>query len=128
MRLQRIYLFLAFFMVAGIALLYGLCPEYFAGHFLGVDPLDVSFKHILRAMMGLYLAFGFYWLWSAFDASRAMTGLVTILIFDGGLLAGRLLSLAVDGMPAPLLQFYTALEVGIFVVTFGVWRMGKRGV
>ncbi|MGB6968400.1 MAG: DUF4345 family protein [Methyloceanibacter sp.] len=72
MNLKKAFLLLAFAMVAIIALLYGIDPSWFASTFLGVDDLSVNFAHILRAVMCLYLALGFFWLFSAL-ATRTVT-------------------------------------------------------
>ena len=55
MNIKQAYLILASVVVAGIALLYGVSPRWFASSFLGVADLDRNVAHILRAIMGLYL-------------------------------------------------------------------------
>jgi hypothetical protein len=67
MSLKKAFLMLAFAIVSIIALLYGIDPPWFARTFLGADDLNVSFAHILRAIMCLYLALGCFWLFSAFS-------------------------------------------------------------
>jgi hypothetical protein len=65
LKIKQAYLVLSSIIVAVIALLYGLSPQWFARLFLGVRDLDVNLAHILRAVMGLYVGFGFFWLFSA---------------------------------------------------------------
>jgi len=62
MQLKKYFLILAGLTVVPIGLMYGLNPEWFNAKFFGSNLLDVNFKHILRAIMCLYLAFGAFWL------------------------------------------------------------------
>ncbi|MGE5369815.1 MAG: DUF4345 family protein, partial [Chloroflexota bacterium] len=66
MQIKKAYLIFAFCAVSVIALLYGVSPQWFARSFLGLADLDAGLAHILRAVMGLYLALGLFWLYAAF--------------------------------------------------------------
>jgi hypothetical protein len=123
MDLKRAFLIVAFAMVSVIALLYGLDPQWFAKTFLGVSELSVSFAHILRAIMCLYLALGLFWLYCALTDSNKIIALLTTILFAGGLVIGRLLSFAIDGLPAPLLLFYAALEAAVIPVAWCIYTL-----
>ncbi len=125
MQIKKSYLILASFMVAVIALLYGISPAWFASTFLGIDDLGVNFSHILRAVMCLYLALGCFWLFAAFSAEHRDTAILTTIIFAGGLVIGRLISFIVDGQPSPLLVFYAAVE--FMVVPVACWVYSRSG-
>ena len=71
--------------------------------------------------MCLYLALGLFWLYSAFSDRLRDTAILTTMVFAGGLVAGRVLSLILDGQPAPLLIFYTAVEFVIIPVAWWVY-------
>jgi len=61
--------------------------------------------------MGLYLAMALFWFMGA-RAERLQTpAIMSLVVFMLGLAAGRILSLAIDGMPHPLLAIYTLLEI-----------------
>lgn len=105
-----------------IALLYGVSPDRFARSYLGIGQPGVDIAHILRAVMGLYLALGAFWLVSAFDDRLRDVAILTTMIFAGGLCAGRLLSFALDGQPAPILVFYAGLELVFVPAAFWVYR------
>ena len=122
MDLKTGYLLLASLTVAVIALFYGVNPEWFVGTFLNSTEPAVDLSHILRAVMGLYLALGAFWLFCAVTGRHRSLAILTTLIFAGGLFAGRLLSIAIDGMPAPLLTFYTLLELAILPVAWWLYR------
>jgi hypothetical protein len=122
MDLKRGFLILSFSMVSVIALLYGIDPAWFARSFLGIADLSLDFAHILRAVMGLYLALGIFWLLCALTNKHKNTAVLTTIVFAGGLFAGRLLSLAADGIPSPLLAFYTALELAIVPIGWWIYK------
>ncbi len=112
-RLKQAFLIVAFATVSSIAVGYGVSPRWFAQTFLGVSEPGIDFSHILRAVMGLYLGLGMFWLTAAFKPQYRNIALVTLMIFCGGLVSGRLLSLLVDGMPSTLLLIYIGIELSV---------------
>ena len=106
--------------------MYGTSPTWFAATFLGVTDLNLNFAHILRAVAGLYLALAAFWLYAAFHEKYRDAGILTVILFAGGLAAGRLVSLIVDGRPAPLLLFFVALEFAVVLVGYWVLRLPER--
>ena len=123
MAIKKYFLILSFFSVSSIALLYGINPHWFARTFLGVAELDLNLAHILRAVMGLYVALGLFWLVSAFSATHRNTAVLTFMIFCAGLLVGRIISFFADGSPAPLLQLYIAIEASAVPAAYWVYRL-----
>jgi hypothetical protein len=126
MQLKKAFLIGAFVAVTIIALLYGVSPTWFAATFLGVTDLNLNFAHILRAIAGLYLALAAFWLYAAFNDKNRNAAILTILLFAGGLVAGRCISLIVDGQPAPVLLFYGALEFAVILISYWVFRLPER--
>lgn len=122
MQIKKYFLVFAFVAVSVIALLYGVSPRWFAATFLDVSDLDRGFAHILRAVMGLYLALGCFWLYAAFNAAYRNVAVLTTAIFSGGLVAGRIVSLVADGRPAPLLLLYAAMEFVLVPLAIWVFR------
>ncbi len=122
MRIKKYFLIFAFCAVSVIALLYGVSPRWFAATFLEVQELDLDLVHILRAVMGLYLALGCFWLYAAFDERYTNPAVLTTAVFSGGLVAGRIVSLVADGKPAPLLLLYVAMELSLVPIAIWVWR------
>jgi hypothetical protein len=120
--IKKWYLVFAFFSVVTIAALYAVNPVWFARTFLGMPELNRDFAHILRAVAGLYLALGAFWLYAAFHPPYRAVAVLTTALFAGGLLAGRLLSLVLDGWPSPLLVFYMVLELGLAPIALWVYR------
>ena len=123
MKIKKYFLILAFLMVSVIALLYGVCPQWFAKTFLGINEVDVNMAHILRAVMGLYLALGIFWLVSAFSDQYRNVAVLTTMIFSGGLVTGRIISFFVDGQASDLLVLYMFLELALVPVAYWVFRL-----
>lgn len=123
MHIKQVYLIFAFIVVSVIALLYGLSPTWFARSFLDVNELSDSIAHILRAMMGLYIALGLFWLCASFHQNYRDVAILTTVIFCAGLVAGRLVSLLADGRPANLLLLYVAMEFALAPV--GLWVLRR---
>lgn len=106
-----------------VGALYGARPDWFATHVLGVAEPGVSTRHLLRALMCLYLAFAAFWIYAAFDARHRSTALLTVVFFPAGLVAGRILSVLVDGQPSSLLTFYLLAELIQAPIAWWVYRL-----
>jgi hypothetical protein len=126
MQLKKAFLIGAFAAVTIIALLYGVSPTWFAATFLGVTDLNLNFAHILRAIAGLYLALASFWLYAAFSDKYRNAAVLTTILFAGGLVAGRCVSVILDGQPAPVLLIYLAMEFAVVLVAFWIFRLPER--
>ena len=123
MKIKKVFLISAFLMVSIIALLYGVDPQWFGLTFLNLPQLDPNIAHILRAVMGLYLALGLFWLYSAFNEKYRNVAVLTTAIFSGGLVSGRIISLFNEGQPAPLLIFYIVAEFALTPIAYWVFTL-----
>ena len=123
MKIKKTFLLFAFASVSVIALLYGISPQWFAKTFLNIPQLDPNIAHILRAVMGLYLALGVFWLYAAFNDNYRNIAVLTTAIFAGGLMLGRILSLFIEGQPAPLLTFYVVVEFMLTPLALWVFKL-----
>ena len=123
MMIKKGLLIVSFFTISIIGLLYGVSPEWFFKAFLvGSQPPNIDQSHILRAVMMLYIALGLFWLWSAFSDKYRDAGVLVLCIFCGGLVAGRIMSVIVDGIPSPLLILYIAMEISLVPVCIWLLR------
>ncbi len=123
MKIKKYYLIFAFVSVSIIGLLYGVCPKWFARTFLEINDLNPDIAHILRAVMCLYIALGLFWLFSAFNDDYRSVALITVFIFAGGLVTGRIISFFIEGQPAPILTLYIVMEFTLVPVTYWVYRL-----
>jgi len=124
MQLKKVLLVLSFATVCIIALLYGISPQWFFDTFLVTSQKpSIDQSHILRAVMMLYVALGMFWLYCAFSDRYRDAGIIVIAVFCGGLVAGRILSVIVDGIPSPILILYTFMELSLVPVC--IWLMRR---
>jgi len=123
MLIKKYFLLFAFSIVAIIALLYGISPQWFAQTFLDVPDLSLDIAHILRAVMCLYLALGLFWLYAAFNDIYRNVAVLTTMIFAGGLVTGRIISLFADGQPSGILMLYVVMEFILVPVAYWVLKL-----
>ena len=123
MMIKKYYLIMTFCIVAIIALLYGVSPQWFAQTFLDVPVLSLDIAHILRAVMCLYLALGLFWLYGAFNENYRNVAVLTTMIFAGGLVTGRIISLFSDGQPSGILLLYVVMEFAIVPIAYWVLKL-----
>ncbi len=116
MNSRQIFLLVAAIGLVPVALSYGLQPATSLDLLFGVSVPDVNGTHIFRAIMGLYLAMVAFWLIGAYRVHLRQAALYSLVVFMLGLAAGRALSLAVDGMPSPLLVVYLGAEIVLGIV------------
>jgi hypothetical protein len=69
------------------------------------------------------MALGLFWLFAAFNQKYRNAAVLTTVIFAGGLVIGRILSLLVDGRPSTILLFYTALELALIPIAVLVFQL-----
>ena len=123
MQLKKVLLVLSFATVCIIALLYGISPQWFFDTFLVTSQKpSIDQSHILRAVMMLYVALGMFWLYCAFSDRYRDAGIIVIAVFCGGLVAGRILSVIVDGIPSPILILYIFMELSLVPVCIWLIR------
>jgi len=107
---QSAFLVLTAIGLTPIALSYGLVPQSSLSWLFDIDASDTNTRHIFRAVMGLYLGLIIFWLVGACRADIRVPALWSLVVFMWGLAAGRLVSLAIDGIPHMLLVVYLVLE------------------
>ena len=111
MNIRQIFLLVTAIGLTPIALSYGLVPQKSLSYLFDVSVSNINGSHIFRAMMGLYLALLSFWIVGAFRVQLRQAALYSLVVFMLGLSLGRVLSLAVDGMPSWLLIGYLGLEL-----------------
>ena len=109
--LQKILLLVGAIGLIPIALSYGLIPEQSMAYLYDISVSSINLTHILRAVMGLYLAMLLFWFIGAFNTQLRQAAIYSLIIFMLGLAFGRIISLIIDGVPNSLLLIYLALEL-----------------
>ena len=115
-KLQKALLLIVAIGLIPIALSYGLIPEKSISYLFDISVSEINLIHILRAVMGLYLALILFWFIGAFKIQLRQTAIYSLIVFMFGLAAGRILSLILDGVPNWLLLVYLALELSFGIL------------
>lgn len=119
---EKIFLLLATGGLIPIALSYGFDPKASMAFLFNIDVNSVESSHIFRAVMGLYLATAIYWVIGAFNPKHTTGALINLIIFMFGLVAGRFLSVGLDGNPNGVLWLYIVLELGFGLVGLAILK------
>jgi len=119
---SRVFLIFCAVGLVPIALGYGAKPSVSLDALFGITVDTTNLTHIMRAVMGLYLGMVVFWLWGAFKPSMTGPALAGCAVFMLGLAAGRILSLAIDGMPHWLLIIYAVLEIVLGLIAVALYK------
>ena len=122
MNKEKIFLLLATSGLIPIALSYGFDPKTSMAFLFNIDVNSIESSHIFRAVMGLYLATAIYWVIGAFNPKHTTGALINLIIFMFGLVAGRFLSVGLDGNPNGVLWLYIVLELGFGLVGLAILK------
>lgn len=103
-------LFLSALVVVGAALFYGASPDNLLPVLFDFDTQNTDLRNILRALMGLYLAFASFWIYALYRPAYWRAATLSNALFMGGLGFGRMMSFILDGysevyFPGMLLEF-----------------------
>ena len=114
--MTRSYLLFSAIGLSAVALSYGIAPGYVLPKLMDLTVDGTDLTHIFRAIMGLYLGMIVLWLVGAFRSDFTRAAVISEIFFMFGLASGRLLSIAVDGMPSIPLILYAVVEIAL-----GIW-------
>lgn len=115
-KLQKALLLIVAIGLIPIALSYGLIPEKSISYLFNISVSEINLIHILRAVMGLYLALILFWFIGAFKIHLRQAAIYSLIVFMFGLASGRIISLILDGVPNWLLLVYLALELSFGIL------------
>lgn len=93
--------------VLSAALTYGFFPQIF----IHVDTNTMDEANILKAIMGLYLAFASLWIIGVYNEKYWKTATTSNMLFMFGLGFGRIISMICDGIPSTIFVFGTIAEL-----------------
>lgn len=124
-RIKNLHLIVSVIFIVPIALVYGVCPELTLSQVFGIKIDTINLTNIFRAMMGLYLGVSAVWIIGILKPKFWITATVTNIVFMGGLAAGRLVSLAVDGVPS--IYFSVGLLLELLFAFWGLKNIKAYG-
>jgi hypothetical protein len=108
--MTKLYLVTVAVVLVPVALSYGVDPSATLPKFMNIRVEGTDQTHILRALMCLYLGMSAFCLIAAFTSEWRHVAVIWAVFFMFSLVAGRILSLLVDGMPSRIFLLYLAVE------------------
>jgi Domain of unknown function (DUF4345) len=120
--LQHLHLYISIPVVIGVALVYGFQPQML----FDIQPNSVDEHNVYKAVMGIYLAFAFFWWYGVVHNLYWKAATLSNVLFMLGLALGRLVSFAIDGIPS------NVLFVGFFgelvLAVYGMYQLKKSNL
>jgi hypothetical protein len=123
--IKNLHLITSVIFIIPIALVYGLYPKMTLSPLFDIKVETINLKSIFRAIMGLYLGMAAIWITGIRKPKFWITATLMNIVFMGGLAAGRLLSLALDGFPS--IYFLAGLVVELSFAFWGLKNLKKYG-
>ena len=123
--IKNLHLITSIIFIIPIALVYGLYPKITLSQLFDIKVETINLKNIFRAIMGLYLGITAIWIIGVLKPKFWITATLTNIVFMGGLAVGRLLSLALDGLPS--IYFLVGLLMELSFAFWGLRNLKKYG-
>ena len=101
---------------------YGGHPSYLMPLLLDYQVEALELKNMLRAVMGIYMGIGLFWLLGAYKIKLWYAATLSNVLFMGGISFGRLVSTIVDGVSIP---FTPALILELLFFVWGLYNLKK---
>ena len=115
MNYRKMYLWLSAIGLLPVGLSYGAIPEQSLSLLFDITVQSINHTHVFRGIMGLYLAMVAFWILGAVRENYERAAIQSEIVFMGGLAAGRVASILIDGWPHFLLTGYALVEIGLAV-------------
>jgi hypothetical protein len=122
---KNLHLIISILVIIPIALAYGLYPQMILPLLFDFKVDAINLANIFRAMMVLYLGMSVIWIMGVIKSKLWVTATITNITFMGGLALGRLVSLALDGIPGIYLLIGFMLELVLAI--WGLINLKKYG-
>ena len=119
MKLKSLHLIISTVIVIPVAVVYGFFPHYF----FKISIHSLNEHSILKAIMGLYLAFASLWIFGIFNKDYWKVATITNILFMLGLGFGRIISFIFDGITSIIFVFGIFGE--LFLGFYGMYQFRK---
>ena len=115
-QIHNLHLSISATIVLAIAFVYGLLPQQLLPNPFDFELISTDLANILKAIMGLYVAFALFWLLGIYNQKYYFAATVSNALFMLGLGFGRIISCAFDGIPSPIfvLGTFGELFLGVY--------------
>ncbi|WP_281542773.1 DUF4345 domain-containing protein [Maribacter aestuarii] len=119
---KNLHLLLSGFIVILAGLVYGGYPSYLMPLIFDFEANALELKNILRAVMGIYIGIGVFWLIGATKQDFWKAATLCNILFMGGIAFGRMVSTVFDGI---LSLFTPALILELLFFAWGLYNLKK---
>ncbi|AIY14929.1 MULTISPECIES: DUF4345 domain-containing protein [Cellulophaga] len=120
---KNLQLTLSAIVVISVSFVYGGNPSVFLPYVFGFDVTDIDLKNIFRAIMGLYLAIGCFWIYGIRNKNYWESATLVNILFMGGLALGRLVSTILDGISP---QFMVGFILEFIFMLWGIYNLRQH--
>ncbi|WP_158973471.1 DUF4345 domain-containing protein [Cellulophaga sp. L1A9] len=117
---KNLQLVLSAIVVISVSFIYGGNPSVVLPYVFGFDVIDIDLKNIFRAIMGLYLAIGGFWVYGIWNKNYWESATIVNILFMGGLAFGRLVSTLLDGVSP---QFTVGFILEFIFMLWGIYNL-----
>ncbi len=114
------HLLLSAIVVILAGLVYGGYPAYFMPLIFGFEANALDLKNILRAVMGIYIGIGIFWLIGVKKPDFWKAATLSNVLFMGGIAFGRIVSTLFDGVST---LFTPALILELLFFVWGLYNL-----
>jgi hypothetical protein len=120
MKVKNVQLIISSIIVIVVGLAYGIAPNKLLPVLFGIKVENLELLNIFRAIMGLYIAFGLFFIMGIIKAEYWKTATIISIIFTGGLAFGRLISFLFDGISV---LFLAAFFIELIIMVWGIFNL-----
>lgn len=98
---KNLHLLMSGVIVITAGIIYGGYPSVLMPFMLDFKVEALELKNMLRAVMGIYMGLGIFWLIGAFRPKFWQTATLNNILLMGGISFGRIISTLFDGVSVP---------------------------
>ncbi|TVZ17278.1 DUF4345 domain-containing protein [Maribacter sp. MAR_2009_72] len=121
---KHLNLLLSGIIVIIAGLVYGGHPTVLIPLILDYEVESLELMNMLRAIMGIYVGIGVFWLIGAYNAKVWYSATLCNVLFMGGISFGRIISTLLDGISTP---FTPALLLELLFLGWGIYNLKRYG-
>ena len=115
---KNAHLLVSTIVLVPIALIYGILPNKILPILFDIKIETIDLMHVFRAIMGLYLGIICLFILGIYKPKYWEIATLINVVFMGGLVFGRLISIVVDGQPSML--FLIGFFVELLLAFWGI--------
>lgn len=119
---KNLNLFLSGIIIIIAGIVYGGHPTYIMPELLGFEVVDLELKNLLRAVMGIYMGVGLFWILGSLKPKLWYAATLCNVLFMGGISFGRILSTLFVGVS---LLLTPALILELLFFGWGLYNLKK---